>query len=116
MGRVRGHQTEAAVAGLSQVVGLSGVRGHLARGRGLVALGGAGVSPRGLAADGVEGEGLVAVGLVVCVCVVVAELQVRARWASRLDPTDTVYFNQHCCLGPWGRLPSLRALSGIERE
>lgn len=91
-----------------------GIGSHLARGSGLVALGRAGVGPRGLAADGEEGEGLVASGL--GVCVMVTELQGRARWASRLDPTDTVYFNQHCCLGPWGRLPSLRALSGIERE
>ena len=90
-----------------------GIGGHLARGSGLVALGKAGVGPRGLAADGEEGEGLVATGL--GVCVMVTELQGRARWASRLDPTDTVHVDQYGCLRHWGRLPSLRELPGKER-
>lgn len=111
---VWGYQTEAAIARLPQVVGLPGVCSHLAGGGSLVALRGANVAPRGLAADGEKREGVVAVRFVVCV--VVEELQGGTRGSSRLSPAHAVHFDQHGRLRARRGLPSLRGVPVEENE
>lgn len=102
MATVRRHQTEAAIAGFSQVVGLTWVHGHFSRRCRFIALAGAQVSPLGLVGGRVQREG---VGFAVC-----AVWKVVLQGRAGLAAAHAVHLYQHGCLRPRWWLPSLRSI------